>query len=42
MKFRPGQLRALDGRFRVSSLHTLNGETRAIGGPTNFAFGNLR
>ena len=41
VKFRPGQLRALDGRFRVSSLHTLNGETRAIGGPTNFAFRNL-
>ena len=36
--FRPIQLRALDGRFRVSSLHTLNGETNPIGGPAKVAF----
>ena len=38
VSFRPRQLRALDGRFRVSSLHTLNGETSAITGPSKVAF----
>jgi hypothetical protein len=42
VSFRPGQLRALDGRFRVASLHTLDGETRQIGGPVKFATRNLR
>jgi hypothetical protein len=40
--FSPRQLRALDGRFRVSSLHTLAGETRQIGGPSMTAKRNLR
>jgi hypothetical protein len=35
VQFRPRQLRALDGRFRVSSLHTFNGGQ--IGGPSMFA-----
>ncbi|MGH3306099.1 MAG: hypothetical protein ACRDOX_00310 [Nocardioides sp.] len=42
VSFRPRQLRALDGRFRVASLHTLTGETRQIGGPSKFATRNLR
>jgi len=42
VSFRPRQLRALDGRFRVASLHTLNGETRRISGPSKFATRNLR
>ena len=42
VSFRPRQLRALDGRFRVASLHTLNGETRQIGGPSKFAVRALR
>jgi hypothetical protein len=42
VSFRQRQLRALDGRFRVSSLHTLAGETRAIGGPSMTAKRNLR
>jgi hypothetical protein len=42
VSFRPQQLRALDGRFRVSSWHTLTGETRQIGGPSKFATRNLR
>lgn len=29
-------------RFRVSSLHTLTGETARIGGPTKFAIRKLR
>jgi hypothetical protein len=33
VSFRPRQLKALDGRFAVRSLHTLTGETRQIGGP---------
>jgi hypothetical protein len=41
VSFRPGQLKALDGRFRVSSLHTLTGETTQIGGPGKFARRNL-
>jgi hypothetical protein len=35
VQFRPRQLRALDGRFRVSSLHTFNGGR--ISGPSKFA-----
>ena len=35
VQFRPRQLRALDGRFRVSSLHNFNGGQ--IGGPSMFA-----
>ena len=35
VQFRPRALRALDGRFRVSSLHTFNGGQ--IGGPSLFA-----
>ena len=42
VSFRPRQLRALDGRFRVASLHTLTGETRQIGGPSMSATRNLR
>jgi hypothetical protein len=42
VSFRPGQLKALDGKFRVSSLHTLAGETTQIGGPGVFAARNLR
>ena len=42
VSFTPRQLSALDGKFRVESLHTLNGETRAIGGPVKFASRNLR
>ncbi len=42
VSFRPGQLSRLDGRFRVSSLHTLTGETARIGGPTKFAIRKLR
>ena len=42
VSFRPRQLRALDGRFRVSSLHTLVGEDNAIGGPSMVAARNLR
>jgi hypothetical protein len=41
VSFRPGQLRAFDGQFRVSSLHTLTGETARIGGPGKFAFRKL-
>jgi hypothetical protein len=41
VSFRPGQLKALDGQFRVSSLHTLTGETTQIGGPGKFARRNL-
>jgi hypothetical protein len=41
VSFRPGQLRALDGRFRVSSLHRLTGETANIGGPGKFAVRKL-
>ena len=41
VSFRPGQLRAFDGQFRVASLHTLNGETSRIGGPSKFAFRRL-
>jgi hypothetical protein len=42
VSFRPGQLSRLDGQFRVSSLHTLTGETARIGGPGKFATRNLR
>ena len=42
VSFRPGQLSRLDGRFRVSSLHTLTGETARIGGPTKFAIRKLK
>ena len=41
VSFRPGQLRAFDGQFRVASLHTLTGETSRIGGPTKFAVRRL-
>jgi hypothetical protein len=41
VSFRPGQLSALDGKFRVSSLHRLAGETNFIGGPGKFATRNL-
>jgi hypothetical protein len=40
--FKPARLRTLDGRFRVSSLHTLTGETQQIGGPSKTATRNLR
>jgi hypothetical protein len=42
VSFRPRQLRALDGRFAVKSLHTLAGETRQIGGPGMSVTRNLR
>ncbi len=42
VSFRPRQLRALDGKFRVDSLHTLAGAPRPIGGPVKFAVRNLR
>lgn len=42
VSFRARQLRALDGRFRVGSLHTLTGAPRAIGGPGLVATRNLR
>ncbi len=42
VSFRPIQLRPLDGRFRVRSLHTLTGETNQIGGPAKTATRNLR
>ena len=42
VKFRPGQLSRLDGRFRVSSHNTLTGETARLGGPTKFAIRKLR
>jgi hypothetical protein len=42
VSFRPSQLRALDGRFRVASFHTMRGETSAITGPTKSATRNLR
>jgi hypothetical protein len=42
VSFKPSRLRAFDGRFAVKSLHTLNGETRQIGGPIKFASRNVR
>jgi len=42
VSFGPRQLRTLDGRFAVKSLHTLTGETRQIGGPGLSATRNVR